>query len=364
MPADRAARPPSARGLTLQLLLVFILPITVLLIGIAIGSIELHRQAMRASLPAEASQSTADPALELTLVGPLVLIAPILFALGALWFAARQIVQPLQSLESNAAALALGDFDSIKQAVGGISEIQRLQAELADMAGKVRASQDGLHDYIGAITAAQEEERLRLARDLHDETIQELIALKQRVQLAEKAVQDGAARQILSDLDALAEGTIADLRRLTRALRPIYLEDLGLVTALEMLANETSQPRGLRVEFCKKGQERRLSRETELALYRITQQALNNVSRHASASRATVQIEFVPPETRLEIRDDGVGFEVPVSLTDLAPAGHFGLLGMHERADLVGAVLEVLSRPGGGTRICVRLPASPGAPRS
>ncbi len=360
MPADGAARPPSARGLTLQLLLLIILPITVLLIGIAIGSIELHQQAMRASLPAAESQAATNPALELTLVAPLVLIAPILFAFAALWFAARQIVQPLQRLESNAAALALGDFESIKQSVGGISEIQRLQVELADMADKVRASLAGLHDYIGAITAAQEEERLRLARDLHDETIQELIALKQRVQLAERAVQDGAARQIFGELDDLAEGTIADVRRLTRALRPIYLEDLGLVTALEMLARETTESKGLQVEFSKQGQERRPSREAELALYRIAQQALNNVSRHANASRVQVEIEFVPSETRLEISDDGLGFDVPASLTDLAPAGHFGLLGMRERADLVGAVLEIQSQPGRGTHVCVRLSAAPG----
>src|SRR5574341_1513127 len=140
-------RPFSQRGLTLQLLVLIILPLTVLLMVIAVGSIAIHQQVMRASLPAEAQQTAPDPALELTLVAPLALIAPLLFALAALWFGARQIVQPLQKLESKAAAVALGDYDTIQEPVGGISEVRHLQLELAEMARKVQASQAGLHDY-------------------------------------------------------------------------------------------------------------------------------------------------------------------------------------------------------------------------
>ncbi len=358
MPSDQARSPAPGRGLTLQLLLVFILPLTIVLVAVAVGSIALHQQAMRASIANSASAAENDPTLELTLVAPLVLIAPILVAFGALWFATRQIVRPLQKLESNASALASGDFDSINMPVGGILEVRRLQAELADMAGKVRASQEGLHDYIGAITAAQEEERLRLSRELHDDTIQELIALKQRVQLTERAVRDADALKLLGELEALAEGTIEDVRRLTRALRPIYLEDLGLVTALEMLARESGEPNGLRVEFHLEGQEQRLSRDAELALYRIAQQALTNVRRHARAKHVLLSITFAAPQICLEISDDGVGFEVPVNFTDLAPTGHFGLLGMRERAELIGAQLEIDSRPGAGTRLRARLPSS------
>jgi len=262
-------------------------------------------------------------------------------------------------LESKAAALASGDFDTIKEPVGGISEVRHLQAEMAEMARKVQASQEGLHDYIGAITSAQEEERLRLARELHDETIQELIALKQRVQLTQKAVKDQDAAQLLGELEGLAEGSIENLRRLTRALRPIYLEDLGLVTALEMLARETSQPSGLEVDFERTGLERRLPRESELALYRIAQQALTNVVRHAQASRAVLRIAFADSEIELEVSDSGIGFQVPRSPTDFAPSGHFGLLGMRERADLIGARLEVQSAAGHGTRLAVRLPVGP-----
>lgn len=298
--------------------------------------------------------AVVSPSLQTTQLAPLVLVPAFILALFALWFGARQIVQPLQRLESKAAALAWGDFETIKEPVGGISEVQHLQKELTEMANRLEAAQEGLHDYIGAITSAQEEERTRLARELHDDTIQAVIALKQRVQLAQKSVKDQQGHQSLKELEDLAERTVENLRRLTRALRPIYLEDLGLVTALEMLARETSQANHLSIDFQQSGKERRLSREVELALYRIAQEALNNVVRHASAKHATVSIRF-EKEVSLEVTDDGIGFVVPKSPTDFAPSGHFGLLGIRERADLIGAKLEVQSGAGQGTRLSVRL---------
>lgn len=314
----------------------------------------------------EAWQTVVSPSLQTTQMAPLVLVPAFILALIALWFGTRQIVQPLQKLESEAAALAWGDFDAIKESVGGISEVRHLQSELAEMARKVQAAQEGLHDYIGAITSAQEEERNRLARDLHDDTIQAVIALKQRIQLAQKSVKTQGGHQALDELEKLAEQTIENLRRLTRALRPIYLEDLGLVTALEMLARETSQTNHIQVDFHQSGQERRLTREVELALYRIAQEALNNVAHHAKASRAALHITFdyrsspVDKEIKLEVTDNGIGFDVPKSPTDFAPSGHFGLLGMRERADLIGARIEVQSEVGRGTRLVVHVPPSTG----
>src|SRR5512136_1721795 len=126
----KVARSFFQRGLSLQLLVLIILPLTVLLMVLAVGSVAIHQQAMRASLPESAWPTATNPALELTLVAPLVLIAPLLFAIGALWFGARQIIRPLQQLESKAAAVASGDFETIEEPVGGISEVQHLQAEL------------------------------------------------------------------------------------------------------------------------------------------------------------------------------------------------------------------------------------------
>ncbi|MBI5352097.1 MAG: sensor histidine kinase, partial [Chloroflexi bacterium] len=258
-----------------------------------------------------------------------------------------------QKLETKAAALAWGDFESIKDSVGGISEVQDLQKELTEMSRKVQAAQAGLHDYIGAITSAQEDERLRLAHELHDDTIQSVIALKQRVQLAEKLIKDQKGKQSLRELEGLAEQTVENLRRIIRALRPIYLEDLGLVTALEMLAQET---KSIQVVFYRNGNQHRLEHEVELALYRIAQEALNNIVRHSQAVHATLKIDFSQHEVKLEISDDGVGFVMPKSPTDFAPSGHFGLLGMKERSELIGGRFEVQSEAGGGTRISVHLP--------
>jgi signal transduction histidine kinase len=300
-------------------------------------------------------EMVVSPSLQLTQVAPLVVVPAFILAILALWFVASRIVQPLQKLEAKAAALASGDFEPIKESVGGISEVQHLQMELTEMSRKVQAAQEGLHDYIGAITSAQEEERARLARELHDDTIQAVIALKQRVQLAQRLIKDQNGRQSLKELENLAEQTVENLRRLTRALRPIYLEDLGLVTALEMLVRETSQTHQLVVNFQKTGPERRLSREVELSLYRIAQEALNNVVKHSDAAHADLKIIFETSEINMEVSDNGNGFVVPNSLTEFAPNGHFGLLGVHERADLIGAQLEIESTMGKGTNLKVRL---------
>jgi signal transduction histidine kinase len=306
----------------------------------------------------ESWEMLTTPALRTSQIMPLALVPALVIAVVGLWFGVRQVVQPIQKLEERAARLAWGDFGSIEEPVGGIAEVQHLQAELMQMAQKVRAAQQSLHDYIGAITRAQEDERRRLARELHDDTIQSLIALKQRVQLTRLGLKGHAATDSLVELETLAEQTIENLRRQTRALRPIYLEDLGLVAALEMLSQETSQSTGIPVDFRCQGEERRLSPEVELALYRIAQEALSNVTRHAQASHASVDLRFENQAIDLEVSDNGQGFEVPRSPADFAPSGHFGLLGLYERAELISARLEIRTAPGKGASIRVNLPVS------
>jgi len=301
-------------------------------------------------------QAVATPILTTTQVAPLVLVPLLLITLAGLWFGASQIVQPLRELEKKSARLAWGDFQAVNEEVGGIAEIRQLQAELSQMARKVQAAQSSLHEYIGEITEAQEDERLRLARELHDGTLQSLIALKQRVQMVQKTREETPDNQEFNTLAALVEQTIEDLRRTTRALRPIYLEDLGLVTALEMLAREAEDSSGIKIAFSNHGDERRLPSSIELALYRIAQEALSNVARHSRASQAALNIQFEPNNLQLEIKDNGHGFQVPESPGELAPQGHFGLLGLYERAELIGANLAINSEVGEGTRLVIRLP--------
>lgn len=304
----------------------------------------------------ESWQAVADPLLHTTEWAPLVLAPLLLLTLMGLGLGVRQIVQPLQSLAEKATALAWGDFAAIETPVGGIVEIQRLQSELVHMAHKVRSAQQSLRGYLGAVTAGQEEERRRLARELHDDTIQSLIALNQRLQLAQLSPQNPATAEQLQEMQQMVSQLIADLRRQIHALRPIYLEDLGLVPALQMLCQEVQNAHPLAVNFHTKGTVQRLAPEVELALYRITQEALSNAARHAAATTATVTLVFATDNVRLTVRDDGRGFVPPESPAELAPQGHFGLLGIHERAELIGAHLILRSQPGEGTRLEVEVP--------
>jgi signal transduction histidine kinase len=296
-------------------------------------------------------QMVAGPTLRATQLAPLILAPVVLIALLLVWFGARQIVRPLQTLADKATKLGRGDFAAIEEPAGGIDEIGRLQAELIEMARKVRAAQDSLRRYAGAIAAGQEEERRRLARELHDDTIQTLIALNQRTQLAQRALVGHPAHEKLAELETMVAQAIGDARRFARALRPIYLEDLGLTPALEMLTRDTAANFGANMAWELAGEPRRLPPETELTLYRMAQEALNNALRHAEAGRITMRLRFEPERVVLEVADDGRGFVPPASLADMAPLGHFGLLGLNERAQLIGADLRLHSAPGQGTTV-------------
>jgi two-component system sensor histidine kinase UhpB len=309
----------------------------------------------------ESWEAVSTPALRTSQIAPLVLVPVVLVMLLALWFGATQVVRPLHTLESKSASLAQGDFETIQEPVGGIAEIQHLQKELIQMANKVEDAQRSLHGYIGAINVAQEDERRRLARELHDDTLQALIALKQRVQLAQLELQTTTGQAApesakLDEIVSLTEQTIENLRRLTRALRPAYLEDLGLVPSLEMLARETGQGMGITVEFHQQGIERRFDASVELALYRMAQEALSNIARHANAKQASLTVSYAASAVTLQVVDDGVGFILAGNLSEYATSGHYGLLGLHERADLIGATLEIHSSPGKGTSLTVALP--------
>ena len=303
-------------------------------------------------------ESVTNPLLNTTLLAPLALVPVLILSVVALWFGARRVIQPLQSLEDRAAKLAWGDFQAIEEPVEGIEEINRLQRTLIHMSQKVRLAQQGLRGYIGAITTGQEDERSRLARELHDDTIQSLIALGQRVQLTRIKLADGQLTDTsLAEIQELNEQNIKELRRITRDLRPLYLEDLGLVAALDMLARETGKETGIEVDFQRIGDEQRLMPEIEIAFYRMAQEGLSNIIRHANASKASIVINFNPISTTLTISDDGQGFVIPESPAEFAPSGHYGLLGLHERADLIGANLEIHSSPDLGTQLVITLPS-------
>ena len=299
-------------------------------------------------------EETAGPSLLNTQMASLVMIPVFILAVFLLWFGVRRIVFPLQSLEKEAADLVEGDFSAIQQPVGGIQEIQSLQTTMLSMAGKLETAQDNLHSYIGALTAGVESERKSLARDLHDDTIQSLIALNQRIQWM-LVHGDEREKEGLIELQDLVQGSIQNLRRMIRGLRPIYLEDLGLAASMDMLTREISQLNSIPITFELRGNERRLDSQVEIAVYRIVQEALHNMVRHSQAAQAWVDLEYFDPEIAVHVRDNGKGFNVLEDQVEFAKQGHFGLLGMKERAELIGADLSVTSVPSQGTLVILKI---------
>jgi len=212
--------------------------------------------------------------------------------------------------------------------------------------------------YLQQVTIAQEEERKRIARELHDDTTQELIVLSRELdELSSKA--SGLSEGEKSQLDKLwhqANSIISGVRRLSQDLRPATLDRLGLLPSLEWLASNVKEHSGIEVNIVSNGVQRRLASEKELVLFRIAQEALSNIWRHSRATAVQITIEFEESKTRITIRDNGRGFSVPSGMGDLAKEGKLGLAGMQERAKLLGGFVTVDSELGKGTVVIVEAP--------
>jgi two-component system sensor histidine kinase DegS len=212
------------------------------------------------------------------------------------------------------------------------------------------------------VTQGQEAERTRLARELHDGPVQDLIVLTQRAEMAQRLVQRGRpeeARDLLAELRQTGQQTIVELRRLIGALRPIYMEDLGFFPALEMLVRQTSERTDAQIRLEEGPEVRRLGPEVELGAYRIAQEALNNALQHAEARHITIRVVYETQALVLSVIDDGRGFVYPEKPDLLTKDGHYGLIGLQERAAQLGGTLRVMTAPGQGTRVVARLPAEP-----
>lgn len=201
-----------------------------------------------------------------------------------------------------------------------------------------------------AALAAQERERLRIGRALHDEAGQTLTAIALEVERAAKESSPGQGEQ-MERLAAQLHASLDEIRRISRDLRPEALDDLGLINALIALTSRADRQGGVRIERRLSTRLPALSTEFELVIYRVAQEALTNVLRHAHASRCLVALEFNEGVVQLQVSDDGVG--LPSSRVD---AETIGIEGMRERALLVSGTLAIESRPGQGTQVSLRLP--------
>jgi signal transduction histidine kinase len=221
-----------------------------------------------------------------------------------------------------------------------------------------RQRQESMHSYVRQVTQAHEEERLRIARELHDDTAQELVHLVRRLEHLENLQSDtdpAAAREARDALD-VARSIIKGVRQFSRDLRPSVLDNLGLLPAIEMVVDQHTGllPGGAHLSIS--GTPRRLDPQVEVALFRIAQEALRNVTRHANAESAEVSLAFDTDHLTLTVRDNGVGLTLPRHVSDLAGRGKLGVLGMKERAELAGGEFQVVGGAGGGTAIVVRVP--------
>lgn len=211
-----------------------------------------------------------------------------------------------------------------------------------------------MRTYVREVTRAQERERARIARDLHDVVAQDLVVLQR--ELERIPVPDGPDGDVrLRDARELTARSLQRLRRFGRDLRPTILDDLGLVPALRWLVDDVRSAGGVDASLEHADGLPRLDAETELALFRITQEALRNAVRHGQAERVTVRLDHHDDRIELTVADDGHGFEVPERLDVLTRQGSLGLLGMRERIELVGGALTVRSDPGSGTRVSASL---------
>jgi len=221
-----------------------------------------------------------------------------------------------------------------------------------------RRMQENLRFYLHQVTRAQEEERKRIARELHDETTQSLVAISHQLENFASDNKHLSADDIemLNNLREQVKDALQGVRHFSQDLRLPVLDDLGLLPALEWLTNNLEKEYGVKAELKVIGTQQRLGSEAEILLFRVVQEAVNNAGRHAKASKVEITIEFEKDKLVATIRDNGKGFELPGTLGELARIGKLGLAGMDERARLLGGNLKVQSEPGKGTTVVLNAP--------
>ncbi|RME85307.1 MAG: HAMP domain-containing protein [Caldilineae bacterium] len=296
---------------------------------------------------------------QLVVVFVMITLVGVAAAFGLTWWLTR----PVLALADAAAAAEQGDYSrrvemTANDEIGALAAafnalIEEVQRRIAECEQRERMRQF----YLQRIIHAQEEERRRVARELHDETAQALASLVVGLRNVEEAPNEQVMRARLGDLRHVLGTTVEDVRRLARDLRPMALDDLGLVTALLLYADEYRQRFGVpvRIEVVDM-EDVPLSPLLETTVYRIVQEALINAARHAACTEISVLLQAHDNILSVIVEDNGRGFDVGRVLGDGYNRSQFGIYGMKERAELVGGELQIESAPGKGCTVYLRIP--------
>ncbi len=302
----------------------------------------------------------------------------IIFILFLIHFHIVEIFRPLQSLVASTQRIAAGNLDEPLEPEGAAEVYElaanfeimrkRLQELLAserslseNLEMRVQETSRALEDLCRArehllaqLISAQEEERRRVSRELHDETSQSLANFIVRLSTLSRLVDD---QEVLAQLQVLrmqAAATLEGVNRIVMDLRPGLLDEYGLAPAVQWYADARLSENGVRVKMTIRGAQRELSSHAQASIYRIMQEAINNIAQHAQASHVQIVIDWQEDALRIEIQDDGRGFELQHALD--STKGHFGLLGMRERVLMLNGKMDIHTTPGQGTTLIFVIP--------
>jgi signal transduction histidine kinase len=281
--------------------------------------------------------------------------------LGAAWGLTRILAHPIHDLVAVAHRVRGGALDADVR-VHAKDEIGELAFAFNEMIAALRDKERQRQDLLRKVLAVGEDERKRLARELHDQTGQDLTSLIAGLGALEASAGAAPVSELLARLRELAERTLGGVQDVSRALRPSALDDLGLDAALRRQCDTMGRRFGATVELQSIGWDDapRVSPEVEIALYRIVQESLTNAARHGRARSVQVLLQRMTSRVLIVVEDDGVGFDASDWRGLCRARGHLGLLGVEERASLLGGSLRVESSPGSGTSVFVEIPLRAG----
>ncbi len=249
--------------------------------------------------------------------------------------------------------------------LSGIAAQIAIAVENAKLHQDVQRKDEIRGELLSEMFSIQEKERRRIARELHDETSQLLAGLGANLEAAVGMLPPSARKSatILRKTQALSINILDELHRLIYELRPTLLDDIGLVAAIEWLADNNLRTAGILGNFKPTGRIRRLNPQLETVLFRVIQEAVSNITRHAHAKRVDISLDFKKSLIKVRVRDDGIGFNVKEAISSKDRPRGLGLLGMKERVELVNGTLGIRSRPGGsGTEINIEVPTNQEVP--